>query len=69
MCLTPRLNGDNMKDKEFLQWIHNRLHYIHEESVNVDYMHRLRAIIDRIPEDQHTPNVCSIWAPKSVATP
>jgi hypothetical protein len=48
-----------MSDKEFLQWIHDRLHHIHGESIHVDYMHKLRAVINATDEDQKTPNVCS----------
>lgn len=46
-----------MNDKTFLQWIHNRLVVVHGENSNFDYMHKLRAIIETIPEDQNTPNV------------
>lgn len=35
-----------MTDSEFLQWVHDRLEYVHGENHNYDYMHRLRAIID-----------------------
>ena len=35
-----------LTDREFLLWIHDRLQYVHKENPNVDYMHRLRAIID-----------------------
>lgn len=44
-----------MDDKEFLQWIYNRLVEVHGESPQRDYMHRLRAIAD--VQDRHTPNV------------
>jgi hypothetical protein len=37
--------GEAMKDSEFLQWLHNRLVYVHKEDELFDYMHRLRAII------------------------
>lgn len=46
-----------MNDKEFLTWIHERLVHVHNESNNVDYMWKLRAIIKALPEDQTTPNV------------
>jgi hypothetical protein len=52
-----------MSDKEFLQWIHDRLHYQHKENVNIDYMHKLRAIIKGVPDDKRTPNVCSTFNP------
>jgi hypothetical protein len=47
-----------MKDKEFLQWLHERLSQVHKENVDVDYMYKLRAIIDSYPEDKVTPNAC-----------
>jgi len=50
-----------MKDKQFLQWIHDRLYYVYHESPNVDFMHKLRAIIEVTPEDQETPNVGINW--------
>lgn len=46
-----------MKDKEFLQWIHDRLMNKHGEDRNYDYMYKLRAIINLIPPDRETPNV------------
>jgi len=48
-----------MKDKEFLQWIHDRLQCVHGESEHVDYMHKLRAVIGATDPDQLTPNTCS----------
>lgn len=51
-----------MTDKEFLVWVHDRMAYVHGENVNVDYMHKLRAIINVIPEKQKTANVASIAA-------
>lgn len=48
-----------MEDKEFLIWIHERLRHVHKEDVNVDYMHKLRSIINATPEDKVTPNVAS----------
>ena len=50
-----------MNDKEFLQWMHNRLVEVHRVNENFDYMHKLRAIIARTPEDQRSPNVVSKW--------
>lgn len=43
-----------MKDKNFLAWLHERLELVHNENPNVDYMHKLRAIIRTIPKDQET---------------
>lgn len=34
-----------MTDSAFLRWIHQRLHQVHGEPLNVDYMIRLRNII------------------------
>ena len=53
-----------MKDKDFLSWVHERLVYQHNENMNVDYMHKLRAIIDATPKDQETPNIASIYPKK-----
>ena len=47
---------ENKNDKEFLQWIHNRMENVHGENPNFDYMHKLRSIIEAIPEEQSTPN-------------
>lgn len=46
-----------MKDRDFLIWIHARLHEVHGESETVDYMHKLRAIIGATDPDVITPNV------------
>ena len=35
-----------MSDKDFLQWIHDRLVEKHGENPNYNYMHRLRKIIN-----------------------
>jgi len=35
-----------MKDKEHLQWIHDRIVEVYGESRNVDFLHRMRKIID-----------------------
>lgn len=35
-----------MNDKEFLEWIYQRLLKVHKENKNVDYMHKLKNIID-----------------------
>ena len=45
-----------MNDKQFLQWIYDRLKYVHGEYYRVDYMGKLRSIIAATPEDQLTPN-------------
>jgi hypothetical protein len=40
-----------MEDKEFLQWIHDRLIDVHGENPNFDYMHRLRTIISPVKKE------------------
>lgn len=46
-----------MTDREFLTWIHERLVHVHNENNCMDYMWKLRAIIQATPEDQVTPNI------------
>ena len=48
-----------MKDRKFLQWIHDRLIYRHYENKNTDHMRKLRAIIADYDDDKVTANVCS----------
>lgn len=43
-------NKGYLDDKEFLQWIFERLNLVHKENENFDYMHRLKAIIELMPE-------------------
>jgi len=51
-----------VNDKEFLMWLKDRLHFEHGESLSVDYMLKLQAIIEATPEDKFTPNsVASRW--------
>ena len=45
-----------MNDREFLMWLHARLTEVHGESSLIDYMHKFRAVISSIPENQVTPN-------------
>lgn len=42
---------DGLNDKEFLQWIYDRLLNVHGENKHYDYMHRLRAIIKAVHEN------------------
>lgn len=35
-----------MTDRQFLEWIHDRLEHVHGENPSVDYMVKLRAITD-----------------------
>ncbi|PHR58763.1 MAG: hypothetical protein COA47_10175 [Robiginitomaculum sp.] len=46
-----------MYDKEFLLFIYKRLAMKHGEDVSVDYMQKLRSIIDDTDPKQLTPNV------------
>jgi hypothetical protein len=46
-------------DKSFLQWIHDRLRFVHAENENYDYMHKLRAIIAAMSGNESTPNAAS----------
>jgi hypothetical protein len=43
-----------MKDKEFLQWIYERMEYVHHENPLKDYMHKLKAIVDDYPPEKDT---------------
>lgn len=36
-------------DRNFLMWIHERLQHVYGESELLDYMHKLRAIIEKTP--------------------
>ena len=49
-----------MKDKQFLSWIYKRLEKVHNESSNIDYMLKLKSIIDKMDPDKSTPNCCSL---------
>lgn len=46
-----------MTDKQFLTWIHERLVHVHNENNCMDYMWKLRAIIQATPDEQVTPNI------------
>lgn len=37
-----------MTDKEFLNWLADRLVHVYGESPNVDFVHRVRSIADRL---------------------
>jgi len=43
-----------MNDREFLMWIHERLELVYGEDRYVDYMHRLRDIIENTPRRKHS---------------
>ena len=36
------------EDKKHLEWIYNRMKYVHAENPNYDYMIKFREIIDKI---------------------
>jgi hypothetical protein len=55
----PASKQDATVDSAFLQWVHDRMRFVHGENENVDYMHKLRAIIASVPGDRKTPNVAS----------
>lgn len=37
-----------MNDKEFLEWLIDRLVHVYNESPNTDFIHKLRKIADKI---------------------
>lgn len=43
-----------LTDKEFLQWIHDRLEFVYKENKTYDYMYRLKAIIDNYSDKKTT---------------
>lgn len=45
-----------VKDKEFLQWLHDRFMEIYKVDKNIDYLCKLRSVIAEYPEDKITPN-------------
>ncbi len=48
-----------MKDREYLIWLHRRLNNVFKEGENMDYMHKLRALIKATPKDRVTSNIGS----------
>ena len=48
-----------MKDKEFLEWLHERLASVFAVSTSMDYMHRLRTIINNTNPEQNSSLVCA----------
>lgn len=52
--------NDLDKDRDFLMWIHDRLHHVYGENELIDYMHRLRAIIEYTPA--HASHRCNSFA-------
>lgn len=45
-----------MKDREFLMWVHERLELVYGDNPLMDYMYKLRSIINATPAEQETPN-------------
>jgi len=37
-------------DKEFLQWIYDRIKHVYGEDSNMDYMRKLKSIIDNMED-------------------
>lgn len=50
-------------DAQHLNWIYERLHHVYRESENMDYMHRLHAIIGRVREAASPKQL--FWASKA----
>lgn len=48
-----------MTDKQFLQWVHDRLINVHKENYNYDFMGKLRAVINATPNEQRSYNTMS----------
>ncbi len=46
-----------VKDKDFLEWIYDRLKYQYDESIHIDYMRKLKCIIEAYDKDKITPNI------------
>lgn len=46
-----------MKDKDFLLWIYARLINVYGEDKNIDYMLKLKAVINSIDSEKITPNI------------
>ena len=42
-----------MKDKEFLDWLADRLVYVYKESPNVDFVQKLKAIAKKAKGETH----------------
>lgn len=48
-----------MRDQAFLAWFYCRLRFVHGEDPNVDYMHKLIALIRATPPEKVTPVTAS----------
>jgi hypothetical protein len=54
-----------MSDKEFLNWLADRLVNVYGESEYVDFVHKLRNIALAMPPEQCTPNISRIYEKES----
>lgn len=45
-----------MKDKEFLEWLVDRLVFVYNESPNIDFVLKLKSIARHTPKNKITPN-------------
>jgi len=43
-----------MPDKEFLNWLADRLVNVYNESENVDFVQKLKAVAEATPEEQES---------------
>ena len=48
-----------MKDKEFLEWLRDRMNHRYGDSLNLDFMLKLQAIINATPVDKMTTGLAS----------
>lgn len=46
--VTESLTVETLDSVPFLRWIYDRMHRVHHERVNVDYMQRFKQILDRL---------------------
>lgn len=52
-----KVNGDMPKeftDKKFLEWLRDRLEFVHHENSLYDYMQKFQAIIENYDKDKIT---------------
>ena len=43
-----RIVSNEVGDKEFLEWVYDRLVNVHGENPSVDYMQRLQKLVDQL---------------------
>jgi hypothetical protein len=56
----PSDRRPTMGDRDFLTWLHERLEHVHGEPYEIDYMGKLRSVIEATPWDRVTPNTSPI---------